>query len=46
MRTSSAHLDMGEMIFFPAMSAYVADLAPPGRKGEYMGRLNSISLQC
>ena len=27
----------GEMIFFPSGTAYVADLAPPGRTGEYMG---------
>jgi predicted MFS family arabinose efflux permease len=27
----------GEMIFFPASTAYVADIAPPGRNGEYMG---------
>jgi MFS family permease len=27
----------GEMIFFPSASAYVADLAPAARRGEYMG---------
>jgi MFS family permease len=27
----------GEMIWMPAMSAYVADIAPPVRRGEYMG---------
>src|SRR5207247_2476239 len=27
----------GEMILFPAMSAYTADIAPPARTGEYMG---------
>lgn len=27
----------GEMIVFPVGTAYVADLAPPGRSGEYMG---------
>lgn len=27
----------GEMIFFPTATAYVAELAPPGRTGEYMG---------
>ncbi len=27
----------GEMILFPACSAYVTDIAPPGRRGEYMG---------
>jgi MFS family permease len=27
----------GEMILFPAMSIYVSDSAPAGRKGEYMG---------
>jgi MFS family permease len=27
----------GEMILFPAMAAYVADVAPPARTGEYMG---------
>ena len=27
----------GEMILFPSTAAYVSDLAPPGRRGEYMG---------
>jgi predicted MFS family arabinose efflux permease len=27
----------GEMILFPGSSAYVADIAPPSRRGEYMG---------
>jgi predicted MFS family arabinose efflux permease len=27
----------GEMILFPAMSAFVAEIAPEGRSGEYMG---------
>jgi len=27
----------GEMITFPVGTAYVADIAPPGRNGEYMG---------
>ena len=27
----------GEMILFPTMSAYVAEIAPEGRGGEYMG---------
>jgi MFS family permease len=27
----------GEMILFPSTSAYVSELAPPGRRGEYMG---------
>jgi MFS family permease len=27
----------GEMIFFPTATAHVAELAPPGRTGEYMG---------
>lgn len=27
----------GEMFFFPGMAAYVTDLAPPRRRGEYMG---------
>jgi predicted MFS family arabinose efflux permease len=27
----------GEMIFFPGSSAFVADVAPPERRGEYMG---------
>jgi MFS family permease len=31
----------GEMIFFPTATAYVAELAPPGRTGEYMGAFAS-----
>jgi len=27
----------GEMILFPSTAAYVAELAPPSRRGEYMG---------
>ncbi len=27
----------GEMILFPSMAAYVSELAPPARRGEYMG---------
>lgn len=27
----------GEMILFPAMGAYVSDIAPKGKNGEYMG---------
>jgi len=27
----------GEMIFLPASAAYAAEIAPPGRRGEYMG---------
>lgn len=27
----------GEMFFFPAMAAYATDIAPPARRGEYMG---------
>ncbi len=27
----------GEMLLFPAMNAYVSDIAPPERRGEYMG---------
>lgn len=35
----------GEMIFFPVSTAYVADISPPGRSGEYMGAYSStISL--
>jgi MFS family permease len=30
----------GEMILFPAMSDAVATLAPPDRRGEYMGLLS------
>lgn len=31
----------GEMIFFPASMAYVADLAPQGRTGAYMGAVSA-----
>jgi MFS family permease len=31
----------GEMITFPVGTAYVADIAPPGRNGEYMGAFSS-----
>jgi MFS family permease len=31
----------GEMVLFPVSTAYVADLAPPGRSGEYMGAYSS-----
>jgi MFS family permease len=31
----------GEMIFYPTGTAYVAELAPPGRTGEYMGAFSS-----
>jgi predicted MFS family arabinose efflux permease len=31
----------GEMMFFPAAASYMADLAPPGRTGEYMGGLSA-----
>ena len=31
----------GEMIAFPVGTAYVADIAPPGRNGEYMGMFSS-----
>jgi MFS family permease len=27
----------GEMFFFPSMAAYVTDIAPEARRGEYMG---------
>jgi MFS family permease len=27
----------GEMFFFPALGAYLTDIAPPRRRGEYMG---------
>jgi predicted MFS family arabinose efflux permease len=27
----------GEMFFFPGMAAYLTDIAPPSRRGEYMG---------
>jgi predicted MFS family arabinose efflux permease len=32
----------GEMILFPVSTAYVADIAPPGRNGEYMGAFSSV----
>ncbi|MGE0492151.1 MAG: MDR family MFS transporter [Vulcanimicrobiota bacterium] len=32
---------VGEMILFPAQSAQVSGLAPPGRNGEYMGLFTS-----
>jgi MFS family permease len=28
---------VGEMFFFPGMAAYLTDIAPPSRRGEYMG---------
>ena len=31
----------GEMVFFPVSTAYVAELAPPGRSGAYMGAYSS-----
>jgi len=31
----------GEMIFYPTGTAYVAELAPAGRSGEYMGAFSS-----
>jgi Na+/melibiose symporter-like transporter len=31
----------GEMVTFPVGTAYVADIAPPGRNGEYMGAFSS-----
>jgi MFS family permease len=31
----------GEMIFFPTSTAYVAELAPEGSRGEYMGAFSS-----
>ena len=35
----------GEMIFFPTSTAYVAELAPAGKTGEYMGMFSgAISL--
>jgi len=27
----------GEMILFPASATYISELAPPARRGEYMG---------
>jgi MFS family permease len=35
--TSVVIWTLGEMILFPAMSSFVAHLAPPNRQGEYMG---------
>ena len=32
----------GEMITFPVSTAYIADIAPPGRIGEYMGAFSSV----
>jgi MFS family permease len=32
----------GEMITFPVATAFVADIAPPGRTGEYMGAFSSV----
>lgn len=32
----------GEMILFPVATAYVADIAPPGKNGEYMGAFSSV----
>jgi predicted MFS family arabinose efflux permease len=32
----------GEMITFPVGTAYVADIAPPGRNGEYMGAFSTM----
>jgi MFS family permease len=32
----------GEMVTFPVSTAYVADIAPPGRIGEYMGAFSSV----
>ena len=32
---------VGEMIFFPTATAYVAELAPAGRTGEYMGAFSA-----
>ncbi len=32
----------GEMILFPANMAFVADVAPPGREGEYMGYFSAV----
>ncbi|HKR09273.1 MAG TPA: MFS transporter [Gemmatimonadaceae bacterium] len=35
----------GEMMLFPAMSAYLGDIAPPARRGAYMGAYSmSLSL--
>jgi MFS family permease len=32
----------GEMITFPVATAFVADIAPSGRNGEYMGAFSSV----
>jgi MFS family permease len=32
----------GEMFFFPSMAAYVTDIAPAARRGEYMGLLQMV----
>jgi predicted MFS family arabinose efflux permease len=32
----------GEMITFPVFTAYIADIAPAGRNGEYMGAFSSV----
>jgi predicted MFS family arabinose efflux permease len=32
----------GEMILFPVATAFVADIAPPGKSGEYMGAFSSV----
>jgi len=32
----------GEMILFPVATAYVADIARPGKTGEYMGAFSSV----
>jgi predicted MFS family arabinose efflux permease len=32
----------GEMLLFPAAAAYLSDLAPPGRAGEYMGMQSAL----
>jgi len=33
----------GEMILFPASMAFVADVSPPGRQGEYLGCYSAIA---
>lgn len=32
----------GEMVLLPAMAAYVADISPPERRGEYMGAYTMV----
>lgn len=32
----------GEMVFFPVSATYVADVAPPARRGEYMGAYSTV----